>query len=267
LGLSYKMTIDQRQETIIGFLKNEGKISVEDLANRLKVSQVTLRKDLDALERRGLLERIHGSALFSQQSRFNIAFLEKLRMHAPAKERIAQAAASQIQEGDSLILDAGTTTFALAQALVGRFTNLFVITNSVPAALELSKGGYEILLLGGQVRNHSLALIGPMAVQNLETYHVDRAFIGTSGITLSHGYSTPNSLDAHMKRAMIRAADKTYVLTDSSKFGHNCLVSFAKCSEIQLTLTDSGLSLNVFKDFRQHGIELRMVGSNGESEH
>jgi DeoR/GlpR family transcriptional regulator of sugar metabolism len=258
------LTMDERREIIVTFLEKEGKIKVEDLADRLKVSQVTVRKDLDILEKRGLLERSHGNAMFSQQSRFNIAFLEKLQMQAPAKELIARAAASCIHEGDSIILDSGTTTLSLAQALVGKFQSLFVITNSVPVALELSKSGYELLLVGGQVRNHSLALIGPMGVKNLENFHVDRAFMGTSGISLSHGYSTPDSLDAQMKHAMIRIADKAYVLTDSSKFGHNCMVSFARCSDIHLTLTDSGISPQVFREFKQHGLGIRVVGPNDE---
>lgn len=258
------MTMDERHKRVIDLLKKESKIRVDDLAARLNVSQVTMRKDLDTLEKRGLLERIHGSAIFSQQSRFNITFLEKLHMNAAAKKLIAQAALSYINEGDSIILDAGTTTLSLAQALAGKFKSLYVITNSVAAALELSKAGYEILLIGGQVRNHSLALIGPAAVKTLESYHADRAFIGASGISLSHGCSTPNALDAEIKEAMIRAAEETYVLSDSSKFGHNCLVSFASLSDIHLTITDSGISSKVFDEFRQHDIEIRIIDSNGE---
>ena len=257
-------TMDERRGRIVEFLKNEAKIRVEELSDRLEVSQVTIRKDLDALERQGLLERSHGNAVFSQQSRFNIAFLEKLQMQASAKELIAEAAVSHIHEGDSLILDSGTTTLALAKVLVGKFRSLFVITNSVPAALELTKAGYELLLVGGQIRSHSMALIGPMGLKNLESFHVDRAFMGTSGITIPHGYSTPDSLDAQIKQAMIRIADKAYVLTDSSKFGHSCMVSFAKCSDIHLTLTDSGISQKALKDFKQHGLDIRVVGPNGE---
>jgi DeoR/GlpR family transcriptional regulator of sugar metabolism len=255
-------TLEHRRSKIVELLKNEGKIRVEQLADRLAVSQVTIRKDLDALERRGLLERSHGTAVFSQQSRFNIAFLEKLQIQASAKELIAQAAANHIHEGDSVILDSGTTTLALAKVLVGKFRSLFVITNSVPAALELTRAGYELLLVGGQVRNHSMALLGPMGLTNLENFHVDRAFMGTSGVTLSHGFSTPDSLDAQMKQAMMRIADKAYVVTDSSKFGHNCMVSFARSSDIHITLTDSGLPQNVLKEFRQHGFDIRTVAPN-----
>ena len=258
------MTTESRHTAIIDLLKQEGKAKVEDLAERLRVSEVTIRKDLTKLEEQGLLERVHGSAIISQRSRFNIAFLERLRLQAPAKNSIAQAALNYIQEGDSIILDAGTTTLALAHALTERrFHSLFVITNSVPAALELSKVGYDIVLVGGQVRNHSLALIGPMTVKNFGNFHVDRGFLGTSGISLDHGYSSPNALDAQVKEAIIRAADESYILADSTKFGHDCLVSFATLSNIHLILTDSGIPSEYMGEFRKRGIKYQIVGSNG----
>jgi DeoR/GlpR family transcriptional regulator of sugar metabolism len=255
------MTMDERHKRILDLLEAEGEIKVENLADRLNVSQVTMRKDLDILETQGMVERIHGSAIFSQRNRFNTAFLEELQTQATAKKLIAQAAVDYIKEGDSIILDAGTTTFWLAQALAGKFKSLLVITNSLPAAFELSKAGYKILLIGGEVLNHSLALTGPITVNNLESYHVDRAFLGTSGISLSHGYSTADSNDADVKEQMIRAAEKTYILTDSSKFERNCLVSFADFSDIHLTITDSGISSKVFKEFQKRGVELRVVDS------
>jgi DeoR/GlpR family transcriptional regulator of sugar metabolism len=255
------MSMDERHKRILDLLEAEGEIKVEHLADRLNVSQVTTRKDLDILETQGLVERIHGSAIFSQRTRFHVAFLEELQTQANAKKLIAQAAVEYIKEGDSIILDAGTTTFWLAQALAGKFKSLLVITNSLPAAFELSKAGYKILLIGGEVLNHSLALTGPITVNNLKSYHVDRAFLGTSGISLSHGYSTADANDADVKEQMIRAAEKTYILSDSSKFERNCLVSFADFSDIHLTITDSGISSKVFKEFQKRGIELRVVDS------
>ena len=255
------MTTELRHTAIIDLLKQQGKAKVEELAERLNVSEVTIRKDLTRLEEQGLLERIHGSAIISQRSRFNIAFLERLRLKAPAKTLIARAAVSYIQEGDSIILDAGTTTLSLAHVIMEkRFHSLLVITTSMPAALELSKGNHDILLIGGQVRNHSLALIGPMTVRNLQSFHVDRAFIGTSGISLTHGYSTPNALDAQVKEAMIRAAAETYVVADSSKFGHDCLVSFAGVAGIHLLITDSGIPAEYIREFRERGIRYQVAG-------
>src|ERR1700730_15348963 len=148
------MTTESRHTTIIDLLKQEGKAKVEDLAERLRVSEVTIRKNLTKLEKQGLLERVHGSAIISQRSRFNIAVLERLRLQAPAKNLIGQAALNYIHEGDSIILGARGSALALAQALTeNRFQSLFVTTNSVPAARELSKVGYDIVLVGGQVRN------------------------------------------------------------------------------------------------------------------
>lgn len=260
------MTAATRHRRILLLLENEGNVKVDKLSEHFEVSQVTIRKDLAELEEQGLLERTYGGAVYSQRSRFNVSFLEKLQIEAPRKDAIAQLALNYIHEGDTIILDAGSTTLSLARALQGKFRSLYVITNSVPAALELSRAGYEILLVGGQVRNHSLALIGPVAVKTLESFHADRAFLGTSGVTLAHGHSTPNPLDAEVKQAMMRSADETYVLTDSSKFGHACLASFAKLSEMHLTLTDSGIPPEFREAFEKLGIGLSIVGENPMSQ-
>jgi DeoR/GlpR family transcriptional regulator of sugar metabolism len=256
------MTAAARHRRILQLLENEGDVKVDELSERFEVSQVTIRKDLTELEEQGLLQRTYGGAVYSHRSRFNVSFLEKLQLEAPRKDAIAQLALNYIHEGDTIVLDAGSTTLSLARALQGKLRSLYVISNSVPAALELSRAGYEILLIGGQVRNHSLALIGPVAVKTLESLHADRAFLGTSGITLSHGHSTPNPLDAEVKQAMMRSADETYVLTDSSKFGHACLASFASLSEVHLTLTDPGIPPEFREAFEKRGIGLRMIGDN-----
>jgi DeoR family transcriptional regulator of aga operon/DeoR family fructose operon transcriptional repressor len=256
------MTAAARHRRILQLLENEGNVKVDNLSERFEVSQVTIRKDLAELEEQGLLQRTYGGAIYSHRSRFNVSFLEKLQIESPRKDAIAQLALNYIHEGDTIVLDAGSTTLSLARALQGKLRSLYVITNSVPAALELSRAGYEILLIGGQVRNHSLALIGPVAVKTLESFHADRAFLGTSGITLSHGHSTPNLLDAEVKQAMMRSADETYVLTDSSKFGHACLASFAQLSEVHFTLTDSGIPPEFREAFEKRGIGLRLLGEN-----
>ena len=122
---------------------------------------MTIRKDLDALEKRGLLQRSHGNAIFSQQSRFNIAFLEKLQIKSPEKESIAKQPPAMFRKGIRSSSIREQQLSRLAKALVGKFKSLFVITNSSRSALELTKAGYDVLLVGGQVRNHSLALLGP----------------------------------------------------------------------------------------------------------
>ena len=228
---------DTRRTQIIDLLERHGNVRVEDLSEQFQVSLVTIRKDLTELESRGLLQRTHGGAVFTQKSRFNPSFQEKLHLQSSDKTAIANAALEFVQEGDAIILDAGSTTLALAQAMKGKFESLFVLTNSVPIALELIGMPWEVVLLGGNVRHHSLALIGPSTVGLLEQYHVDKVFLGTTGASLERGYSTPNPLEAQTKRAMILAAKERFVLADASKLGHATLSSFAKLDEIDLLIT------------------------------
>jgi DeoR/GlpR family transcriptional regulator of sugar metabolism len=256
------LTAEARRRKIIQLLEGEGNVKVEDLAARFEVSQVTIRKDLSELEELGMLQRTYGGAVFSHRSRFNPSFLERLQLRGPEKDVIAQTAAEYIHEGDTIIIDAGSTTLSLARVLVGRFRSLYVITSSVPAALELSHAGYELLLVGGQVRNRSLALIGPTAVRTIEMHHADRAFLGTSGITLTHGHSTPYPFDAEVKQAMIRSADETYILTDSSKFGHACLATFARLEDVHLVITDFGMPREFVEAFSKRNVGFRLIDPN-----
>lgn len=228
---------DTRRSQIIDLLERHGNVRVEDLSDQFQVSLVTIRKDLTELESRGLLQRTHGGAVFTQKSQFNPSFVEKLHLQSVEKTAIAHAALEFVQEGDALILDAGSTTLALAQAIKGKFESLFVLTNSVPIALELVGTPWEVVLLGGQVRHHSLALIGPSTVWLLENYHVDKAFLGTTGASLERGYSTPNPLEAQTKRALMRTAKECFMLADASKLGHATLSSFAKLEEVDLLIT------------------------------
>jgi DeoR/GlpR family transcriptional regulator of sugar metabolism len=234
--------IEPRRQQILNLLEETGTLNVNELADRFRVSLVTIRNDLDDLAKEGLLQRTFGGAVFSHRTRFNKSFRERIQQQRDEKLAVAMAALGYIKDGDTIILDAGTSTLALAQLLKERDMSVFVITCSVPAALELSSGGYDILLLGGMVRNKSLALLGRETLTILERYRADKAFLGSSGFTAKRGHSTPNPDDAQIKEAIMRAADETYVLVDSSKYGHDCLTSFARLRDVDLTITDSHLS-------------------------
>src|SRR6516165_1989501 len=250
---------DPRRQQILNLLEETGTLNVGDLADRFGVSLVTVRKDLDELGAEGLLDRTFGGAVFSHRSRFNRSFLQRALEHRQEKRAIAAAALEYIQDGDTIILDAGTTTLALAQLLKEHVKSVFVITCSVPVALELSSAGYDILLLGGIVRNKSLALLGRETLRIIERYRADKAFLGSTGFTAEMGHSTPNPDDAQIKEALIRIADETYVLVDSSKYGHNCLTSFAQLRDVHLTITDSGLPRAKAKTLEAVGAKLRIA--------
>ena len=257
------MKTEPRREQILNLLEEIGTLNVGDLADRFAVSVVTIRKDLDELESEGFLQRTFGGAVFSHRSRFNRSFFERVQIHRQEKRAIAAAALEYIKDGDTIILDAGTTTLALAQLLKEQVKSAFIITCSVPVALELSSAGYDILLLGGLVRNKSLALLGRETLTTLDRYSADKAFLGSSGFTAEKGHSTPNPDDAQIKEAIMRVSDETYVLVDSSKYGHNCLTSFTRLCDVELTITDSHLSSNKAKTLEAAGATLRIADIRG----
>jgi DeoR/GlpR family transcriptional regulator of sugar metabolism len=249
-----------RRQQMLNLLEETGTLNVTELADRFGVSLVTIRKDLDDLGAEGLLERTFGGAVFSHRSRFNRSFLQRALEHRQEKRAIAAAALEYIQEGDTIILDAGTTTLALAQLLKEHVKSVFVITCSVPAALELSSAGYDILLLGGMVRNESLALLGRETLRIIERYRADKAFLGSTGFTAEMGHSTPDADDAQIKEALMRMADKTYILVDSSKCDHDCQTSFAQLRDVHLTITDSRLPRGKLKTLEAVGAKLQIAG-------
>ena len=232
---------------------------MSELADRFSVSVVTIRKDLDDLESEDLLQRTFGGAVFSHRSRFNRSFLERAQEHRREKCAIAAAAYNYIKDGDTIMLDAGTTTLALAEYLKTHIKSAFIITCSVPVALELSSAGYDILLLGGTVRNKSLALLGRETLTIIERYRADKAFLGSTGFTAEMGHTTPNPDDAQVKEALMRAANESYVLVDSSKYGHRCLTSFACLRDVDLTITDCNLSRSKAKVLEAAGATIQIA--------
>jgi DeoR/GlpR family transcriptional regulator of sugar metabolism len=248
-----------RRQQILNLLEETGSLDVGDLADRFAVSVVTIRKDLDDLERQGLLQRTFGGAVFSHRSRFNRSFLERASQHLREKRAIAAAALEYIKDGDTIILDAGTTTLALAQLLKQHVKSAFIITCSVPVALEVSSAGYDILLLGGMIRNKSLALLGRETLWMLDRYRADKAFLGSSGFTIEKGHTTPNPEDAQIKETIMRVSLEKYVLVDSSKFGDQCLTRFANLRDVDLTITDSYLPKAKVKALEAAGATLRIV--------
>jgi DeoR family transcriptional regulator, fructose operon transcriptional repressor len=250
---------EQRRRQILNLLEETGSLNVSQLADQFSVSVVTIRKDLDDLESEDLLQRTFGGAVFSHRSRFNRSFLERAQEHRREKCAIVAAAYSYIKDGDTIMLDAGTTTLALAEYLKTHIKSAFIITCSVPAALELSSAGYNILLLGGTVRNKSLALLGRETLTIIERYRADKAFLGSTGFTAEMGHTTPNPDDAQIKEALMRAANETYVLVDSSKYGHRCLTSFARLRDVDLTITDNNLSRSKAKVLEAAGATIQIA--------
>ena len=239
------MYAEERQRTIVNLALRYDRVAVTELAERFSVTTETIRRDLDVLDRRGILRRVHGGAVPAENVRLvETAVTDREPAFSQQKARIAQAALQLLPtgSGSTVLLDSGTTTARLATAMAANQTHT-VVTNSVAIAsqLALSPTG-TVHLLGGRVRGITQATVGGETVDALSRLHCDVAFLGTNGVSVDHGLSTPDHDEAAVKRAMVSAARKIVVLADSSKLGASLLVTFASLRDVDVLVTDSGIS-------------------------
>lgn len=221
---------EERKRNILQYVEKHTRASVQELGQELSVSESTVRRDLKELEDARLLKRTHGGAVSLQSVNFEAAFPDKEDRFQAEKLRIAGAAAGMIQEGDAILLDGGTTTLQIARALKS-FRNLKVITNSMMALNELKDcRNIEVSITGGMLRPDTMAFVGPMTERSLDMVRVDKAFLGTNGLDIREGITTPNMLEAATKRKMIAVAKQSILLADHSKIGQ---ISFCKVAGLQ----------------------------------
>jgi len=254
-----QMLIDERRQHILSLIQSHGRVVVGELSRSLGISQITIRKDLEFLQAKGLIQRTHGGALRLQSGAlFDPSIQEKQKQHSQEKHRIALAAAEMVKEGQCVMLDSGTTTTAVAQALK-RHSHLTVITNAVNIVMELSRTDFELILIGGSLRKNSFSLVGPLAEDVLEEMHADILFLGVDGFDPEIGVTTPNFLESRVNRAMVKAARRVVAVCDSTKFGRRSLSRIVPLAAIQCVITDKGLSRGVEEALRAQGIELVLV--------
>ncbi len=233
----------QRQTLILERVREEGAVRVSDLVRSLGVSDMTIRRDLELLSERGLVEKVHGgAAAIEGSSLFEPGFSIKSELMQTEKTLIAGSAAALVAPGTAIAISAGTTTFALARRLVD-VPGLTVLTNSIPVADALHKDGRtdQTIILSGGVRTPSDALVGPFAVDVIHSLHVDMVFLGTHGMDARSGFTTPNILEAETNRALIAAGRRFVVLADHTKWGVIGISSVARLEEADTIITDTGL--------------------------
>lgn len=237
------MYAEERQQALANLVARERRISVSDAAARFGVTTETVRRDLAALETLNLVRRVHGGAVPAHAlTTLEPDVPERLRTAEAEKVRIGRAAALMLPgTTGSVIIDAGTTTAQLAAA-VPEDSHLTVVTNDGGVIEQLNGHEHvELHLLGGRVRRTTRAAVGPRTVAVLGGLRVDVAFIGTNGLSLGHGVSTPDPDEGAVKSAMIAAARRVVVLADSSKLGEESLVRFGRLDEIDVLVTDDGI--------------------------
>jgi len=246
----------ERQAKILELLEEYGKVEVPDLSRRLSASEVTIRKDLKELHGRGLLRRAHGGAVRAVTVGADPSLQIKAALHAEEKRRIGAAAAALVGDGESIILDSGTTTQQVARHLRRR-RGLKVITNALNVATELTGADeVEVILLGGVLRQNSASLVGQFAEEMLRNFSVDKLFLAVDGVDLEFGLSTPNLDESRVNQTMVGVARETILVADSSKFGRRSLSRIVDLREVDQIVTDGGLPEAMRADLRELGIEL-----------
>ena len=250
------MISDQRHQTIINLLEDLGAVTVSDLVKEFKVSEMTIRRDLDILENQGLLRRVHGGAVSRRGRSYEPPFMLRTSENLENKIRISQAAADLIQNGDSITLDVGTTTLEIARHLQNK-QDLTVITPSLQIANELiNHPGIRLILTGGILRIGELSMVGHLAERIFEDFFVDKLFLGAGAVDLKAGVSEFNIEDALVKRAMVKSAKSVVLVADSSKFNQVAFTSIVPLSDIHTIITDKELDPRLAAQIQAKGIEL-----------
>lgn len=252
------MYAEERHQAIAELVASRGRVAVTELASRFDVTTETVRRDLSQLERLQLVRRVHGGAV----STHSVTMLEprlsdRDQEHTPEKDRIAHAAVSLLPEGGgTLLIDAGTTTARLAAALPAT-EPWTVITHSVPiAALLAPLPHIELHLLPGRVRSATLAAVGHATAEAIAQFRADLAFLGTNGVSVRHGLSTPDAEEAATKRAIVASAQRVVVLADASKIGQERAVRFASLDEVDVLVTDAAITPTDAADLEAAGLDV-----------
>ena len=253
----------ERRQQIVRMLEEEQRVMVPELSQHFAVSEVTIRKDLAWLEAQGLALRTHGGAIpaatNSNLTPSEMSFDVRERQQQAEKERIGQAAASYVQDGETIALDASTTALAMAPFL-GSKRDLTVVTNGVRTAMELlSVSSLSVLLLGGILRQESYSLVGLWGKAVLAQVNISKAFIGARGLTLSAGLTDVHAEEVELKRAMVEAAKEVIAVIDSSKWDQVNLATFCPLDRLKLIITDTQAPAQMVKQVRKLGVEVLLV--------
>ena len=247
---------EERQRWILERLNDQGRIEVLEISAELGVTPETIRKDLTHLETLGHLKRVHGGAVYVEKLRFEPGLGSRASAMQSAKEAIAARAVSEVPEGGSIILDAGSTTARLA-ALLPQDRELMVVTNSVPiAAMLADAAALTVMLIGGRLRSKTMATVDSWALSALAEIRVACAFMGANGISAQRGFTTADPSEAAVKRAMVSAAKKVVVLADHTKIGDEKFVKFASSADVDLLITSNGASALDVSDLEASGIKV-----------
>lgn len=253
------MLTEERRGAIVSLLHRDGKVEVKDLSRRFGISEVTIRSDLKELHNRGLVFKSHGGAVIPSATTGEPTLQEKFGKQTAKKARIGATAAGLVKDGETIILDAGTTTHEIAKRIKDR-KDLTVITNGVNIATELTgHRNIQIILLGGIMRHGALSVIGHFAEEMLRQLTADKLFMAADGCTLEFGISTPRFEESRINQAMVAIAREKYLVADSSKFGVNSLSRIVSLWEMNGVVSDEDLPAEYREEIEARGLRLLLA--------
>jgi DeoR/GlpR family transcriptional regulator of sugar metabolism len=254
-----------RHDAIRRAIEVAGHVSIADLSERLGVSEVTIREDLKYLEQKKLLNRVRGGAVASREGATELSLEETSTTNRAEKNAIGERAASMIRDGQTVIIDVGSTTTELAKALSPELVGVVVITNGLNIALILeSLPGISVMVTGGTLRPLQHSLVAPMATLILDQLKADVAFLGCNGVDPSRGFTNSNIPEAEIKQAMVRSAERTVFLADHDKIGQVASAFVADIAEADLLITDDRADQAVLGNLKTEGLTIDVVSPRSE---
>ena len=250
------MALNQRRMRILNLIREDGHAKVQKLSEIFDVSEVTIRQDLEALEKEGYVQREHGGAFLKEFDSFAKTGLLLNQTNMEAKREIAQKAVKLIEEGDSIILDSGSTATELAKLLVN-FNSLTVITNALNIAYILgSNPRINLIVAGGDFKAPTLSLTGELAANVFKSFHVKTCFLATAGISKDLQLTYPSLSDLEVKSAMIRAAENVYLIADSTKIGDTSFANLGRISLVDALICDSNLPEDIKAKLKDMNVKI-----------
>lgn len=260
-GKKSRLLTEERRRAVLDMITRQGRVVISDLSRHFKVSSVTVRADINALSKRDLLVRSHGGAIRKADVAVDSPLDVKESQHHDEKVRIAHAAAALLQEGQTVLLDSGSTTLEVARAIRKRkLPRLTLVTNSLAAAWEISAvNEISLIMIGGVLRHISRSFAGPQAQKMISELRVDHFFLGVDGLEPETGPMTPDVLEAELNAVMIRSAREVTIVADSSKIGRTSLSLIAPINCVHRLITDAGISKRHVEVLESRGIEVVIV--------
>ncbi len=249
----------QRRERIQEYLTIHQIARSADLCVVLETSEATVRRDLEWLEQKGVLERTHGGAILSQHLTFEQEYKQRVQHHPEEKRRVGELAASLIEDGDIVFINSGTTATQVLQH-IRKDSRITVFTNNVNAALELGEPGFHYYLIGGEFQPRSYSLSGRFAIENLSQVYANKVILGVDGVSVKHGCTVPTDAEAEVVRYMIeRTKGQVIIASDHSKWGVVSNFQVANIDEVDKLVTDEGFGSESVQALAEHSIEVLMA--------